>query len=155
MDWQRIRNEYVTEPVTYRELAEKYGLSPRTVRDHGAREKWTEARRQHRKRVSALAEEKAADKIADAEAEISAIRANTRVLIYKELQKRMNEAAALDGADFRRLVQNYIDMVEAEDSLPTGEANELLKSIAEAVSNPPQPEITYTTYSEWLEQGKP
>lgn len=131
MDWQKIRNEYITEPVTYRELADKYGLSSRTVRDHGAREKWTEARKQHRKKVSELADEKSADRIADAEAEISSIKARTRVLIYKELQRRMNEASALDGADFRRLVQNYLDLIAAEEANPMGETNELLKSLQE------------------------
>lgn len=155
MDWQKLKNEYVTENLTYKAIAEKYGISATNVRKHGSVEKWTEARKKHRERVSALTEEKAADRIADAEAEISAIRANTRVLIYKELQRRINGANMLDGADFRRLVQNYIDMVETEDMLPTGEANELLKSLAEAVSNPPPPEITYTTYSEWMGQGKP
>lgn len=155
MDWQKLRNEYVTGESTYKEIAEKYGISHGNVREHGCREKWTEERKKHRARVSELTARKAADRVADAEANISAIRANTRVLIYKELQRRMNGAATLDGADFRRLVQNYLDMVETEDSLPTGEANELLKSIAEAISCPIAPTITYTTYSEWIEQGKP
>ena len=131
MNWQKIKNEYVTGSVTYRELAEKYGLAHGTVRAHAASEGWRAARKIHRQKVSELTEEKAADKIADAESDISAIKARTRVLIFKELENRLNGSADLDGADFRRLVQSYIDLIDSEEDRPSGETNELLRSLQE------------------------
>lgn len=46
MDWNGIRAEYIAGSCTYRELAEKYGVSFRTLGARAKREGWASLRRQ-------------------------------------------------------------------------------------------------------------
>ena len=48
MDYQEIKNEYISGNTTYRKLAAKYGLSPVRLQRLGAKENWTALRRQAR-----------------------------------------------------------------------------------------------------------
>nr|MCR4707183.1 hypothetical protein [Clostridiales bacterium] len=48
-DWKAIREEYVVGRLGMRPLAEKCGVSFNTLKDHAAREGWSEKRREYRK----------------------------------------------------------------------------------------------------------
>jgi uncharacterized protein YjcR len=41
VDWNKLRAEYIAGGISYRKLAEKYGVSFSTLRDIAIREKWT------------------------------------------------------------------------------------------------------------------
>lgn len=58
VDWAAIRAEYITTKVTQKELAEKYEVSLRALREQSANGKWSEKRREM--------QQKKADKIAEA-----------------------------------------------------------------------------------------
>ena len=45
LNWIELRKEYETTPITPKELAEKYGISPGTVRSRKHREKWDESQK--------------------------------------------------------------------------------------------------------------
>ena len=48
ISWDLIKSEYITDPsATYRNLAEKYGVSRVQIGNVGKEEKWVELRRQH------------------------------------------------------------------------------------------------------------
>ncbi len=47
-DWKKIREEYVTGSLAMRPLAEKCGVSFNTLKEHAAREAWSEKRREYR-----------------------------------------------------------------------------------------------------------
>lgn len=48
VDWQAIKQEYITDPNTsYRRLAEKYGVSRVQIGNVGSEEGWVELRRKH------------------------------------------------------------------------------------------------------------
>ena len=47
-DWNAIKSEYITSGISYRALADKYGLNRNTIAERGKAEKWPELRRQHR-----------------------------------------------------------------------------------------------------------
>ena len=65
MDWKRIKAEYIAGGISYRKLAEKYGV-PRTTLERKAKdEKWTDLRRQ----AEGKAEAKMVDAISDDAAE--------------------------------------------------------------------------------------
>ena len=51
MDWNEIEAAYVTGGGSYRNLAEKYGISISTVKLHGSRGGWVEKRRQYEEDV--------------------------------------------------------------------------------------------------------
>lgn len=114
-DWLAIKTEYVTGEASLQELAEKYGLSQSTIRKRSSSEKWVEQRDKYRNNVGTRIEQKTAEKISDTESEIAAIKSRTRLLIWAEIERRMGSPPEeMEGADFRRMVQNYCDMNNAE-----------------------------------------
>jgi len=50
-DWDVIRREYITTPITMDELCEKHTLAHSTMAWHMKREQWTDKRKEHCKRV--------------------------------------------------------------------------------------------------------
>lgn len=65
MDWIAIKNEYVTTSISYRKLAEKYGIPFSTLKCQAMKDKWFQQREQYRHKVEtksiAKAEAKAVD----------------------------------------------------------------------------------------------
>lgn len=61
MDWNVIKTEYITTNISYRRLAEKYGVPFNTVGERAKREKWTELRRQHSDKIVTKTVQKAED----------------------------------------------------------------------------------------------
>lgn len=47
VDWQAIKTEYITTDISYRKLAEKYGVSRVQIGNVGSEEGWVELRRKH------------------------------------------------------------------------------------------------------------
>jgi uncharacterized protein YjcR len=43
-DWHKLKAEYIAGGISYRKLAEKYGVSFSTLKEIARREKWTELR---------------------------------------------------------------------------------------------------------------
>jgi len=50
-DWNAIKAEYITTDISYRKLAEKWGVSFRTLGDRAKREGWVDERNRHRNNV--------------------------------------------------------------------------------------------------------
>ena len=44
MDWRKLKKEYIAGGISYRQLAEKYGVSFGTLRNVAAKEHWTDLR---------------------------------------------------------------------------------------------------------------
>ena len=61
-NWQRIRLAFVRGKYTYKQLAEKYGVSENTLEKRARAEKWQEARRKYRGNVAAKAQARAEEK---------------------------------------------------------------------------------------------
>lgn len=64
MDWLKIKAEYITTDISYRKLAEKYGINYSVLGARGRAEGWVEQRTQfqaktHTKTVEKIAEKKA------------------------------------------------------------------------------------------------
>ncbi|MEY8360036.1 hypothetical protein AALA99_13610 [Anaerotruncus colihominis] len=114
-DWLSIKTEYVTSGCDLPTLAQKYGVSYSTIRKRSSKEHWAEQREEHQNNLGTLVAQKTAEKISDIEADIAAVKAKTRLALWKEIGRRMqNGASELEGADLRRMVQNYCDMNNAE-----------------------------------------
>lgn len=64
MDWEQIRTEYITGDDSYRQLAEKYGVSLSDMGNHGAQEGWVSQRKQYRDKVRTKTMEKIANQTA-------------------------------------------------------------------------------------------
>lgn len=135
VDWLRIKTEYINGDISYRDLAKKWSVPFPTLRDRASRESWRESKEQQRDKVVIQTAQKTADKISDNESEIAAIKSRIRLKIYQELETRLN-ANAVDGADFRRLVQNYKDMNEIEVvDVPETDDDGLLEALGKNASS--------------------
>lgn len=116
VDWLKIRNEYINGGGSQRQIAEKHGIPYPTLRDRANAEGWKKAKDEHRKNIIARTDEKTAEKIADNEAEVAAIRSRLRLKFMQEIENRIENADS-DGMEFRRLVQSYKDMCEITDGI--------------------------------------
>lgn len=65
-NWSKIRAEYVTGNVSQRELAKKHGVSASQIAAHASNEGWVAKRRAHRSKTAEKAEQKAAERQAEA-----------------------------------------------------------------------------------------
>lgn len=113
VDWLRIKTEYINGNISLRKLAEENAVSYSQMAKVAAAEQWNAQREQQRIKIESKTNRKSAEKISDNESEIASIKSRIRLKIYQELENRLN-ANGVDGADFRRLVQNYKDMNEIE-----------------------------------------
>ena len=68
IDWTSIKSEYITGNISYRKLADNWGVSFRTLSDRAVREGWKEARDAHRNNVL----EKTVQKVASRKATTTA-----------------------------------------------------------------------------------
>ena len=109
VDWMTIRNDYINGGGSYRKLAEKYKVSFNTLRDRAIKEEWKKAKDKQQDKIATRTEQKTAEKISDNQSEIAAIKSRIELDIFRQLEARLS-AKELDGPDFRRLVQSYVDM---------------------------------------------
>ena len=65
MDWKRLKAEYIAGGTSYRELAEKYNVSPSTLRKVAAKEQWTELKNKTRTKMDEKISETISGKEAD------------------------------------------------------------------------------------------
>lgn len=68
-DWLKIKSEYVSGNVSYRELSEKYGVSQSVIRKRAAAEKWTGTKTEQRNKIRTKVEQKVAERTAEMEAD--------------------------------------------------------------------------------------
>jgi len=123
VNWLTIRNDYINGGGSYRQLAEKYGVSFRQLSEYGRKEGWASAKAEQLDSIATEAQRKAAEKIVEAEAEIASIRSRLRLKFMQEIERRA-ELEETDGMEFRRLVQSYKDMCEITDGIGTPEEND-------------------------------
>lgn len=64
-EWEKIKTEYVTTDISYRKLAEKYGMAYGRLQTRGFNEKWQEARTEYKENLF----KKSVDLICDEQAE--------------------------------------------------------------------------------------
>lgn len=65
-DWNKIRAEYIRGDTSYQKLAEKYGVTLRTVARHAKQEKWGELRQEKDIKLSTKLADIAASKQSEA-----------------------------------------------------------------------------------------
>jgi len=63
-DWEKIKTEYITTTISYRDLAEKHGVNCSQLTQLGGKEKWTALRKKHKEKTV----EKSVQKVGDRQA---------------------------------------------------------------------------------------
>lgn len=69
VNWDKIKNEYVTSRISYRDLAEKHEVPFDTLKYRAKKEKWVEKRKEFRHKVATKSQQKQ-EVIAESRAEI-------------------------------------------------------------------------------------
>ena len=68
LNWNLIRNEYISGTISYRKLAEKHGISFNTLKDRAVAENWYEKKKEQHNKIEKKTQQKTAEKLAEAEA---------------------------------------------------------------------------------------
>ncbi len=147
--WWRIRDAYLTKGMTYKELAEKYKLSERTIRNRASKEGWgkekdkieTEARQEaHARAVRGRAEQlekliEANDLIIDSLLQMAGlVKDKPKFYLMDEHQTLRNaesmtkaiQTAAMTQRDLHKLPTLDQDMRKKEEAQRKREAKEKL-----------------------------
>lgn len=108
IDWEKIKSEYITEEVTYQQLAEKYHVTQRTIAKHGAAEKWQEQREKKSPETQRLPA-----------AEEDALRRTRRLLtvadqMLDKVAQALNEPDTLSGTELRSLAGTLKNIKEIQ-----------------------------------------
>lgn len=70
-DWEKIRLEYITSEISYRKLAQKYGVDVNTINKRGRDGGWVELRKQYVDKLTAKTMEKMSTKKANQRARVN------------------------------------------------------------------------------------
>ena len=115
--WDKLQREYITTGISYRALAEKYGVSFSTLRDRAKREKWPELRESQRNKTVTNTVQKTAERLADVEAEVAAIRQRMYLKLMQEVERLTDElitSGEMNSTELRKLVQCFRDLDDVE-----------------------------------------
>lgn len=98
MNWRRIKAEYIAGGISQRAIAEKYGVSVRTIERRAQKEKWTTKRRD--------ADGKAVEKLANKKAEIvidnAVLLERAKTGLLKRLVAMVEEYPDTNAAELRK-----------------------------------------------------
>lgn len=107
-DWDAIKTEYITGNISYRKLAEKYGIQYSVVANRGRHEKWPEERDRYniRKRSKTL------ERISSQEAARAAKIFGVADKLLLKIERMADSDKALNGKDIRALTAAVKDLKE-------------------------------------------
>lgn len=105
-DFKKIKAEYI-RGVSYRKLADKYGVSFSTIQKVGAKEKWTDLR----KKSSRKADEKIVESVASREAKrVDGIQTVADMLLEKIKDGVANGTLIVDSQSIRQITASIKDL---------------------------------------------
>ena len=124
-EWAKIRAEYIRGGISYRELAEKYGLNITTVAKKSLEEKWGEKR----KKNAIKTQKKIDDKIIEQESEKTVDYLQMCYEINDEAIQHIRELMAVTTdaksmASYMKALQTAMDIKRTEKSID-GESRRL------------------------------
>ena len=107
-DWKKIKAEYI-RGVSYRRLADKYGVSFSSIQKRGAKEKWTDLR----KISSRLSDEKIVESVASQEARrVDGIQTVADMLLEKIKEGVSDGSLIIDSQSIRQITASIKDLRE-------------------------------------------
>ena len=107
-DWKKIKAEYI-RGVSYRRLADKYGVSFSSIQKRGAKEKWTDLR----KMSSRKSDEKIVESVASQEANrVNGIQTVADMLLEKIKEGVEDGALITDSQSIRQITASIKDLRE-------------------------------------------
>lgn len=91
VDWTTIETEYITGTASYRDLAEQYDVAAKNVSKYGKEHDWVRKRADYREKLSAKSVQKSVEKMSDVMSDITALQADSAMLIAKHIHRFLEE----------------------------------------------------------------
>ena len=112
VDWVKIKTEYITTDTGYRKLADKYGVSFRTLSQKAKDEEWVQERRKHRENIV----KKAVRKVEDHESTKMARFATVSDKLLNRIERIIEESeeGKITAKDIRSLTAAVKDLKEIQ-----------------------------------------
>ena len=105
-DWKKIKAEYI-RGVSYRKLADKYGVSFSSIQKRGAKEKWTDLR----KISSRKSDEKIVESVASREAKrVDGIQTVADLLLERIKEGVTKGTLIIDSQSIRQITASLKDL---------------------------------------------
>lgn len=106
-DWKKIKAEYIRGGVSYRKLADKYGVSYSAIRRRAEKEKWTDLRTQAEQKSSI----KIVESVASQEAKrVDGIQTVADMLLQKIMDGVKDGTLVVDTQSIRHVVSSLKDL---------------------------------------------
>ena len=132
VNWEKIRNDYISGCGSYADLSEKYGVSYSTLSKRASAERWKETKESQLQFIREETDRKSAEKIVECESEVAAIMSRIRLKLTQKIEEAVDRLDEDDSVGLRKLVQNYKDMSEAQtfgDEERNGALNDILDAV--------------------------
>lgn len=125
-NWIDIKNEYINTDISYRKLAEKHGVSFKTLANRAKNENWVRLKQKQRDKIATKLSQKTAEKRASAEARRIERVLNITDVVLDKIQSAVEqlETEYKDGEDIdtglvnttrlRQIVQSLKDINEIQ-----------------------------------------
>lgn len=144
VNWDKIKNEYVTSRISYRDLAEKHEVPFDTLKYRAKKEKWVEKRKEFRHKVATKSQQKQeviaenrAEFIEDLEKKILEVEKDIIIDATNTIKKFMAYGLAIDKdvcnakAATQRTIESALNTIHKIKYPPENEHN---KHVAFVVS---------------------
>lgn len=106
MDWKKVKAEYIAGGTSYRELAEKYGVSFSTLKEIARREKWTDLKEKARQK----ADTKFADLMGEKQANRSAKILDVADMLLDKISNTLRMMDAVDSQSIKHFTSALKDI---------------------------------------------
>lgn len=135
VDWEKIKNEYITNPgVSYHSLSEKYGIAASAINRRGKEGKWKEKR----ERFVRESEEKTLKKVIEERAKGEAKRLETLYHATDELTEKISAAISkvrpTNTLAIRQLAASLKEIRSMENDLDIDERRAKIDKLRERMS---------------------
>ena len=132
VNWRKIKAEYIAGGVSQRELAEKYGVSLRTITRRSQVERWVEIR----KAADTKAVEKVTEKTAEIVADNAALLEHIKTGLLRKLAVMVDNFPDVGAGEMRRREKDGTELIyrmrdiaavyeSLSDKLPKGQAADI------------------------------
>jgi hypothetical protein len=92
IDWVQLKAEYASTKISYRKMAEKYGISFNTLKDHAGVDKWADARKKFENTVTKNTIQRLASKKANSCVKQLSSVGNAAVMLTATIERITNDA---------------------------------------------------------------
>ena len=148
VNWFEIKNEYISGNISYRKLAENYGIAFQTLRYRALKENWFEERKKYRNKLGTKSAQKIIEKTSDERASqaqrildacdvalnyISQAINQVNIILYSDTEAI--DTGLVDVDKLHKIVQALKDIKDIIRALEPGDDMQRLDKVLNSISS--------------------